>query len=113
MIGTTRFYQTVRYGTLAYLGTGKRRSPAARLNCIKYFINCAPSLFQEENEKNKRRATVAQEEADVWKAKFDAERALRRALNAKVLDMQVGQMHQVAIGLTSLVALRVFCILYL
>ncbi|CAM9779321.1 unnamed protein product [Ascophyllum nodosum] len=42
----------------------------------------------EENEGNKRRAECAQEEAKNWKAKFESERALRRALNAKVLDIQ-------------------------
>ena len=45
--------------------------------------------IQEENEENKRLADAAQEEAEQWKIKFEAERILRRTLNAKILDMQV------------------------
>eukprot|EP00904_Undaria_pinnatifida_P001842 jgi/Undpi1/11659/HiC_scaffold_36.g13954.m1 len=44
--------------------------------------------IQEENEGNKSLANVSQAEAEEWKSRFEAERALRRALNAKVLDMQ-------------------------
>lgn len=44
---------------------------------------------QEENEGNRRLVTAAREEAEEWKTRFEAERALRRALNAKLLDMQV------------------------
>ncbi|CBJ31988.1 conserved unknown protein [Ectocarpus siliculosus] len=43
---------------------------------------------KEENEGNKRLASAAQEEAQEWKTKFEAERVLRRELNAKILDMQ-------------------------
>lgn len=48
-----------------------------------------PLISQAENEDEKRRATLAQAEAESWKSRFEAERALRRVLNAKVLDMQV------------------------
>lgn len=34
-------------------------------------------------------ASAAQDEAQEWKTKFEAERVLRRELNAKILDMQV------------------------
>ncbi|CAM9112685.1 unnamed protein product [Laminaria digitata] len=44
--------------------------------------------IQEENEGNRRLVTAAREEAEEWKTRFEAERALRRALNAKLLDMQ-------------------------
>lgn len=50
------------------------------------FVLCR---VQEENEGNKRLVNAAQDEAEEWKNRFEAERALRRALNAKVLDMQV------------------------
>ncbi|CAM9298740.1 unnamed protein product [Ectocarpus sp. 12 AP-2014] len=43
---------------------------------------------KKENEGNKRLASAAQEEAQEWKTKFEAERVLRRELNAKILDMQ-------------------------
>ncbi|CAM9143282.1 unnamed protein product, partial [Hapterophycus canaliculatus] len=43
---------------------------------------------KEENEGNKRLASAAQADAVNWKMKFEAERVLRRTLNAKILDMQ-------------------------
>eukprot|EP00752_Nemacystus_decipiens_P003758 g3461.t2 len=43
---------------------------------------------KEESEGNKRLASAAREEAQEWKMKFEDERTLRRALNAKILDMQ-------------------------
>ncbi|CAM9700612.1 unnamed protein product [Pylaiella littoralis] len=43
---------------------------------------------QKENEANKRLVRGAQEGVEEWKARFEAERALRRALNSKLLDMQ-------------------------
>lgn len=65
--------------------------------CVRHHSGCAnftAFLFvlygaQEENEGNKSLAKVAREKAEEWKSRFEAERALRRALNAKVLDMQV------------------------
>lgn len=62
-------------------------------NCWESVVTCDQTLeivfAQAESEDRQRRATDAQAEADRWKARFEAERNLRRALNAKVLDMQV------------------------
>lgn len=56
---------------------------------IQTKTNCSIDFIQEENESNKRLASAAQEEAKEWNIKFEAERTLRRVLNAKILDMQV------------------------
>lgn len=64
-------------------GTFKQALQKRRL-----IVAMCPSI-QEENEGNKRQARAAQEDAEEWKIKFEAERALRRALNSKLLDMQV------------------------
>lgn len=116
----------VRYGTSAsfwHWGSGDLPRPAlalalALILSTTWYMSTGSiilhsltlTLFQEENDNNKQRAAVAQEKAAACKAKFDAERTLRRALNAKVLDMQVGEMQQVAVGLTSLAALGMFSV---
>lgn len=79
-------YEIVHARSAACFTVGILSRPLRTRQFHPLFLLCR---VQEENENNKRLAGAAREEAERWKARFEAERALKRALNAKVLDMQV------------------------